>query len=257
MAQRLVKTKPDGTPYTRPPEIERAIDIALAQDLNMLDHRAKIFDPKAKDYLPSECLVHLVRRARRCGDEQASNKLLPMLLARCEGILRSKVDWKIAGAPELCEDIVAEFATLFAIDGSAQDRHELDGYEVRFNLAFRCFRITRLRPELKRLNREMVLPDPDFPDAPIDEEVLAHLSELHRATDPEQRVFLNQVRAAIMTLPPEEQRALILCYSMGFKEESAAPNETTAATLCGVTGRTIRNRLARAKARLSRLKEDA
>ena len=49
----------------------------------------------------------------------------------------------------------------------------------------------------------------------------------------------------------------MLCRLMGFKEESEDPRERTAATLCDVTGRTIRNRLRRALAKLSNLKEHA
>jgi hypothetical protein len=43
---------------------------------------------------------------------------------------------------------------------------------------------------------------------------------------------------------------------MGYDVESENPNKTTAATLCGVTGRTIRNRLSNAAKILSRFKED-
>jgi DNA-directed RNA polymerase specialized sigma24 family protein len=43
---------------------------------------------------------------------------------------------------------------------------------------------------------------------------------------------------------------------MGYAEEADDPAKRTAATICGVTGRTIRNRLTRAAATLSRFKED-
>jgi DNA-directed RNA polymerase specialized sigma24 family protein len=57
-------------------------------------------------------------------------------------------------------------------------------------------------------------------------------------------------------LPPEERDAVILCHVMGYPEESDDPAKRTAATICGVTGRTTRNRLKRAAAKLSRFKED-
>jgi len=46
-----------------------------------------------------------------------------------------------------------------------------------------------------------------------------------------------------------------LCHVLGYDEESENPDKRTAATICGVTGRTIRNRLKRAAARLSSYKE--
>ena len=61
MARPLNKTKPDGAPYTRPPEIEAAIDAALGQDLEIVCDRARLRDRQAGTYLPSECLVHLIR----------------------------------------------------------------------------------------------------------------------------------------------------------------------------------------------------
>lgn len=256
MARPLDKTKPDGAPYTRFPEIEAAIDAALGQDLETLSDRAQLRDRKAKNYLHSECLVHLIRDASRTGNEKARDMLLPLLFARCVTILISKVpDSRIATAPQLREDILGDFAELFGIDGSIQDRHELDFYEVRFNLAFRTFRITRVRTELERLNNTGDLPDRAHPD--VDVEILTRLSDRDwTMCDPEELVFRKQVRNAIDALPRDEREAIVLCYLMGFKEESEDPNERTAATVCGVTGRTIRNRLTKAFAKLSRLKED-
>ena len=64
------------------------------------------------------------------------------------------------GAVELREDILGDFAELFAIDGSPDDRHELDFFEVRFNRAFFTFRATRVRSELAHLNSQTPLPEP-------------------------------------------------------------------------------------------------
>jgi DNA-directed RNA polymerase specialized sigma24 family protein len=69
-------------------------------------------------------------------------------------------------------------------------------------------------------------------------------------------IFRNQRLQAINNLPPDERKAVILCGVFGYKEESDDPTIVTAATLCGVTGRTIRNRLRRAAARLSHFKEE-
>jgi DNA-directed RNA polymerase specialized sigma24 family protein len=79
---------------------------------------------------------------------------------------------------------------------------------------------------------------------------------LHSPATPEHGLFLNQLADAIQTLPPDEREAVILCHIMGYAEEADDPATRTAATICGVTGRTIRNRLTRAAAKLSRFKED-
>ena len=61
---------------------------------------------------------------------------------------------------------------------------------------------------------------------------------------------------AIESLPYDERHAVALCHILGYKEESENPDVVTAATICNCTGRTIRNRLNRAAAKLSRFKED-
>jgi hypothetical protein len=259
MAQPLTKKKEDdGTLYTRFPEIEAAIDIALGQDLDRLCRRAAVRDRKLSDYLPSECLVHLIREAHRRGDENKRDKLLPALLERCHAILNKKVDGDIPNAVMLRKQILNDFAALFAIDGSADDKLGLDYFEVRFNHAFQSFRIARLRPVFALLEKEIEIPEAagETVEGELDNEVLARLATLQgSASNPEERVFRNQVVRAINALPPMEREALVLVHYYGFKIEAEDPGETTAATLCGVRGRTIQNRLNRAKAKLSKLKE--
>ena len=65
MARPLTKHDQHGTLYSRPPLIEGLIDVALSQDLATLRTRAALRDQKAPEFLPSECLVHLVRDGRR------------------------------------------------------------------------------------------------------------------------------------------------------------------------------------------------
>jgi hypothetical protein len=247
MARPLEKKTTDGKLYKRPPVIEAATDAVLAQDLATQRRRALIRDRQNSEHLPSECLIHLVREAKRRGDDAARDQLLPLLLA---------------GAVQLREDILGDFAELFAIDGSPEDRHELDFFEVRFNKAFFVFRATRVRTELAQINSQTPLPEPSdeitLIEQELDDEVLARMSDLHGAGgNPEDRIFQRQVFDAIKALPPDQRKAVVLVHLLGFKQGSENPDETTAATLCGVDERTIRNRLKRAFATLSKLQEVA
>jgi RNA polymerase sigma factor (sigma-70 family) len=255
MAQPLKKTYPNGTPYTRPANIEAAIDAALAQDLATQCERALIRNPASPGYLPSESLLHLIRDAHRRRDAKALESLLPLLLARCAANLNSKVDSSLLGAVELRKEILGDFAELIAIDGSPEDTHKLDFYEVRFNSAFALFRKTHVRDELAFQNRH--LPTPEISDEAetveqeLDNDFIARLADLQGdAGGPEDRLFRKQVLAAIMKLPPDERTAVVLVHHYGYTRAAAAK-------LCGVDERTIRNRLDRAYAKLSKLKEDA
>ena len=89
------------------------------------------------------------------------------------------------------------------------------------------------------------------------EDALARVSEAFRVLPTQEwDVFRKPLLNAIEALPADECKAVILVHVLGYKEESEDPKEETAATRCNCTGRTIRNRLKRAAAKLSRFKED-
>ena len=257
MTRPLTKRDSNGKTYERPAEIETAIGAAQQQDVVTLSRRAVIADKSSPDFLPSECLVYLIREARRRTGEQTMNVLLPALLARCEANLRVKVpDGRLDNAAEVREDILGEFGVLFAEDGSADHLDELDYFECRFNRAFQALRIDMVRREMTRATPLVqVPPENEERDCSGDGEVLSRISEEFRQ-NPTQlpELFLKELLDAIKSLPGDERRAVALCHILGYKEESEDPLERTAATICGVSGRTIRNRLGRAAAKLSHLK---
>ena len=57
-------------------------------------------------------------------------------------------------------------------------------------------------------------------------------------------------------LPKEEREAFLLVEKMRYKIESKDPHEKTAATICDVSGRTIRTRLHDAKCKLAAILKD-
>jgi hypothetical protein len=258
MARPLTKHDQHGTLYSRPPLIEGVIDVALSQDLATLRTRAALRDQKAPEFLPSECLVHLVREGRRHDNDELVNQLLPLLLDRCSAsLLRRLPDGAVPNAHYIRDEVLGQFAELFATDGTGKSPDALDYYEIRFNSAFRTLRLDVQRSERARTRRVMELPALDDAEPTADDEMFTRLSEGFRTSGtPEDRPLLRDVIRAIDDLPPDERQAVVLCRVMGLEVESDDPAKTTAASLAGVTGRTIRNRLARAATALSRFKED-
>src|SRR5581483_7912395 len=113
MARPLTKHDRSGNRYTRPVEIEAAVGVALAQDLPTLCRRAALHDRNASEFLPSECLVHLVRDARRSGHEATINQLLPFLLERCMANLIAKLpDGAGPNAHDVREEVLGQLAEL-------------------------------------------------------------------------------------------------------------------------------------------------
>lgn len=260
MARALTNETKGGKVYTRPPVVEASIDEALAQDLETIQKRAGIRDHKNSEYLPSECLLHLVRDARLRKDERTVRKLLPLLLGRCEAHLKSAIrDDGRPDAEELRGNVMGRFCEMIAKVGTNHDVRPLDFFEIRFNQAMTTLRYKVLAVDDRRRKRfEDVGSAEDEDGLPLEAETaLARVSAA--AQNPEQQenlLFLKEVARVLKTCSADEQEAVMLCYIKGYKVESEDPDEETAATICGVKGRTIRYRLERASKKLKQLKED-
>jgi DNA-directed RNA polymerase specialized sigma24 family protein len=257
MARPLTKKKEDGKLYVRPLEIETAIDAARLQDIATLQRRASCSRRDSPGFMPLECLVYIIREARQRRDEATMNLLLPPLLARCEAMLMSKIPDSRPNGAKIRGEILGEFSVLFAEDGSGENPDELDFFECRFNRAFRSFWISFMRrPSTRAMLLEVSLNENKGEDSPGDEDSIAgKFSEFQQPAMQFSGVFRDELLNAINSLPPDERRAVVLCHMLGYKAESEIPSETTAATLCRVTGRTIRNRLERAAKKLSKFSD--
>ena len=243
MPRELEKRTPGGERYVRPPEIETAIDVALQEDLATRVRRAHVRDRASSDYLRTECLVHLVREAIRVDDAPAQEKLIPILFLRCEAILISKVPDSMQRAEEIRSEVLGRLSELIAEDAEDRTRGVLDFYETRFGLAFKRLRLTVERA-FRRRARERSTDDPrQYVEEPATTSTLEDL------------VFDQQRLATLDLLPDDERSALVLHYLNGLDIESVDPTKHTVATALGVTGRTVRNLLARARAKLIALEE--
>ena len=257
MVRPLTKRSSEGVPYIRPPQVEAQINEVFSQSPATLRRRLTIADTRSPEYLCSECLVHLIRDARRNGDEPRTNAVISVLLSRCEANLLSSIpDNKLPTAADVREEVLGQFSELFATDGTEENRDDLDHFECRFNQAFSTFRIDLVRSEIARLKRFEPLPDQvddiEFPHKEIPTRLIEALRSQETA---ESAVLLREIYEAIDTLPGDEWAAVTLCHVMDYKIESNNPRESTAATICNVSGRTIRNRLSRAAEKLSAFKE--
>lgn len=260
MARPLAKRKKTGHVYTRPPEIEAEIDVALCLDAATVRAHMMVPDPADRRYLRSETLVHLLRHYMAQEDELTFNSVLPVLLGRCEANLAHSVSDGLRGAEQLREDILLRFSELLARDLTSQT-FELDYYECRFNHAFRAFRITAIkRADDDQIVDVSALQDPRDGEGSTleDDAALSAVSKAFRTpAGQEGHVFGREVQQALRTLPARVRKAVVLVHVLGYDVESNDPSKVTAATLCGCSGRNIRYLLSSAAAALSRFKEDA
>src|SRR5216683_3061457 len=174
-------------------------------------------------YLPSECLVHLIRKAHRDNNETVRDPLLSILLDRCEATLAATLpDSRAPNAAYLRDEVLGRLGELFAEDGTGDNPDELDYFEVRFNAAFAALRADIVRAELRAVRRSSPLPD---------DEAISRLPNtvLRNPATQENSLFLKDLLQAINTLPPEERDAVVLCHILGYKEEADDPVKRTAA----------------------------
>lgn len=237
----------------RPPGIERKIDVALTQDWATLSRRARETNPQSGDFLPSECLVHLLRDAIRRGEDRIARVLMPPLLKRAEANLERTVpDGRMRDAESVRHEILSDLAMMFTQDGTEGHEDELDFYECRFLRALRFLRIDHVRKALSERKELTDLPESgDGQDEPaLDDEMLARLSRMASiGPSQEDALYLPEVIAALDRLPADQKEAVVLRRIIGHEEEEAA-------RILGVEGRTVRNRLSRADKQLKTLKED-
>ena len=236
---------------TRSPGIERKIDVALTQDWATLSRRARDTNPQSGDFLPSECLVHLIRDAIRRGEDRIARVLMPQLLKRAEANLERTVpDSRMRDAESVRHEVLSNLAMKFTQDGTEGHGDELDFYECKFLRALRFLRIDHIRKALSERKELTDLPEADDGEAAFDDEMLARLSRMASVgPSQEDRLYLTQVVKALDRLPPDQKRAVVLRRIIGHTEEQTAK-------ICKVDKRTIRYRLAAADKQLKTLKED-
>ena len=200
MVRPLTRRTKKGVLYVRPQAVETAIRAALREDWTTLSRRLEIKDLRSPEHLSSECLVHLFRDASRKGDDHRMNTLLPVLLGRCEAILKTKIPDSESGASEMREVVLDRFTEVLACGCVGERPDELDFYECRFNRALQTLRIDVVDRVSRRLGRTVEVPRGDDGDERVlsEEDGLALLSEARRTpATQEQSARLNEVKEAI------------------------------------------------------------
>jgi hypothetical protein len=259
MAIPLTTKTREGAAYTRLPGVEAAIDAAIALDEATRLGRAENTDAR-RGGMGLECLLYLVRTI---GPGRHRDRLLQILLARCEAVLVRKLpDQRWHLAESVREEVLGRFAELLAEDLAAPRSGVLDFFEVRFLAAFAALRVSVVRAEIARTEplgvagtKDGTIYDRRTDDKPPDDaERVAALDVAGSFTEAnqEQHLEVGRVFDAVDELPAEERQAFALCQLLGYEIESDNPEKPTAATRSGVTGRTVRNRLSRVAKKLER-----
>jgi DNA-directed RNA polymerase specialized sigma24 family protein len=252
----LRKVRPDGDPYRRPDEVERAIAVLLQLPAGQVAERSQIEDPEHPDYVPAECVLYFVRRLAPDADKDALNRLFAALRQR---VLRAVPvsARRVAGSAKLAERatdlevrdaVMDKFQELLCGDRREYDPR-LDFYECRFNAA-----LARLRATARRdVRRDESCREPAAFGVPAEPsaDVESALAAMRGSGDGEGIDFLyrSKLRAAISSLPPDERRVVELLLDE-VPIDSQDKEVFTIVKALGCSEKTVRNRRDRAFQRL-------
>src|SRR5262245_33244442 len=87
MPKSLTSHQSDGSRYQHSPEIASEIARALEEDLSSFVLRAAS-DEKTSEFVSTECLLHKIRSCRGRASDETVEILLPILLKRCQRLVR-------------------------------------------------------------------------------------------------------------------------------------------------------------------------
>lgn len=249
MPRPLRKTKRDGTPYQRRPEIEASLDGLLSQPRASIVDRCSVSDPTNSEYLPSECLLHLVREAKSDNSDDHFEALYRELRRRVLARLpRPEVGWTSEGKTlesqakvDAGEAVMYWFEELLMLDRQGYEER-LDYLEVNFDHAVAAARSTAKRGARRRENRAVPMTYDDETS-----ELNAEIEEAAAAQNPvsESKLddpgYRSKLDGAIERLP-EPQRLVMELLRMGYPIESKEPGIRDIVSILGCAEKTVRNR---------------
>lgn len=245
LVRSLRKTKADGTPYTRPDEIEARIEQLEKLPVPEQVRQCEIKAEDELDFVPPECVVHLMRNRRDFDrDDDTAKALYKILFRRVLGQLpwteQEGCQKQLATAVAVRETVVEKFAELMAKDRESYEE-QLDLFEARFAFSVARLRKTARRDAFKNANREKAL------DAMQEggkmskaEESRLEISNSSIFDELYEKDYRRRYSEAIVHLP-DDLRIVIELYRKGVPFESKDPEKQTISRIIKRTPKTARD----------------
>lgn len=241
----LRKRTGEGVLYARPLPIQTLLEELVKLPRDALVSRCEIRDRTNPGYVPSECLMHLVRVRRSDNSDALFERLYKLLAAR---VLRSLPTAESRQGDEatlsltksrIREKVFDRFVELLATDRSAYEER-LDYFEIRFDGALANLRRDARSQAWTEENRTVTLE--------LDLETNEPSPEVNRALgnfDPFSPENINEANyrfrltEAIDALPPEQSRIMTM-IGRGVPIDSTDPYAITISKTLGKVEKTIR-----------------
>ena len=251
MQQRLALIPPlrkrtkKGVLYMRSAAVETLLVEIATLSRDQLLERAEIRNRRAAGWVPSECLLHLLRASRSENSEAFFERLFSVLSARVKAALPrmttgNETHGRIERTAERIHELAFDkFQDLLCGDRQAYDER-LDFFEARFDLGFANLRRDAREKAYEEENRGASL-DYDWDTGEPSPEV----ERARGAFDPFDPALINEedyrsrLRAAIGGLPQEQIR-IVEMISKGIPIDSIDKSAVSISKLLGRSEKTIR-----------------
>jgi len=243
MVQALLKVKASGEKYQRRLSVQKILSGLVNLSPESIAKKCE----SERDTIPSEVLVHLLRNSDIELNPMQFKVVFDILTLRVESILRSKVDDQHYDRAEILqEEILGKIVELIAVERN-EPGTKLDYYEVNFNHAFKCLRISYLRKSGAAKTRSVALTVEYEGTVDILPEVEERMSEIMdlQNSNWEDSPFRYAMLAAIDKLPADQKHVIGLLLQ-GMPVEFIDENVMTISRALDCTDRTVRNRKSRA-----------
>lgn len=253
MIEPLRKHRKDGRLYERRAETTAMLMQLENLAFDQLVERAKIRSKADPLYLPTECLLHFVRRSKRDNSDRSFEILFRILLARVENAatLRSTMHRLAYGeiaitafGSKVRDDVVDRFLARLVSDRDGYDER-LDYFEVNFSHAIASLRSTAKLKAAEAEKRSQPLSSDD------DEEISAEVEKAAGSFDPFDKSKIDdgnyrfRLFAAIKELPDKERHVVALLFKE-YPIDSKDPDKPSICKILGCVEKTVRNRRDRA-----------
>lgn len=244
MAATLKKQKPDGTPYSRIGSIETHLSVLEVLPRAEILARCEIRPRSDPGYVPSECLLALVRACRSDNSSVWFERLYKILYDR---VLRAlpRADAADGETSSLTRERIREKASERFVEMLAADRQvyeeRLDFFEIRFDMALKRLRQDAQKQAWRDENRSRPI---EYDDA--SGELSPEIEKAAGSVNPfegmefRDEAFRLRLDAAIEELPPEQSRTIQMLM-LDFQIHSEDPEVNTICKVLEKTPKTIWN----------------
>ena len=250
----LRKQKPDGSLYTRFPDIERTLaELDLLSNTELLG-RCRLEKGRQDLYVPTQCLLHFVRRSISTKDDLLFEQLFKILAERIRRALPrvENPDGKTLSfaRSQVFEQVYDKFVMLLIEERTTGYVERLDFFEINFDGGLAKFKLDAQDKAWKEENRNTELEvDEDSGEISAEVEQVAGSYDPFEASVLDDYFYRSRLDAAMDELPLLQKR-IIEMLRQEIPIDSIDPNVITISKSLRKSEKTIRTHRDKAFARL-------